>query len=426
MKNTFNSSVKSGIFLNYSNPQRSEVWKENTAGEQKLSDVVEEYDNPLKAREIAFISLSKDEINVIAIARKSTKAATKKIRVLISEIHVLHSPIQKTEIDPYIEQQKSEWDHLWTQQSIRISANLRNSINHYLRIHRPSDHDIIKKLIDPPKDPKTQHHATIAMWEKDAIGTSLKISGINNYNESLKDWNTDLEPTDKFLAGSESVRIREDAMINTDYRRFPDWEEIEHALVNAALFTNGSRCVRIYNTNRTLLETAIGVDLIYHDLDNNSFVMVQYKRMNILIGNSPAYTFNSDKSLQKELDRMEEFMRLAQHTDSGDPEDFRINANPFYFKLCPTEQANKSGVLCSGIYLNKDYFDRIKNGAKRSISYSDPRKHITNTQFISMIQSGFFGTHLKTSSALVHIIKSSFSSGRKVVLAEAFKNSSHN
>jgi hypothetical protein len=123
-----------------------------------------------------------------------------------------------------------------------------------------------------------------------------------------------------------------------------------------------------------------------------TFIFVQYKRLREE-NNNHIYRANNDKSLIKEIERMN---NLKVHM-MEDKYDYRINNEIFYFKFCKEKQDIYTKDLCQGFYLPKDFFELIYNKQKKGnksivFSYDVVGRYLNNTLFIELIKSGLIGS----------------------------------
>lgn len=133
--------------------------------------------------------------------------------------------------------------------------------------------------------------------QEDAIQTALRTFGINS-NEFASDItlmeekstgllrlkNKDDLISESFdapkLKSLQPIRFIEDNAIAKDVRSSLSGYSLElDSLTGKALFEKNGEYLEIYTANRTTLEQALGVDLIYINLTRKNTVMVQYKML---------------------------------------------------------------------------------------------------------------------------------------------------
>jgi len=223
--------------------------------------------------------------------------------------------------------------------------------------------------------------------------------------------------TPDYLKGLTTTKLREDQLIMGDMRCFGDFEVIREFMPTTYTLSDGKRFVSIMYANRTIIENNIGVDLIYHDHINRSYIFVQYKRLSE-INKKFIYYPSGDKNLVKEL----KLMNALEAKLTKDEKDYRINEQVFYFKFCDERQNIHAKELSSGFYLPKDYFLLIGELQKEesghiNISYDTVTRYLTNTVFIELIQYGLIGTKVNDANLISEIIKGLLANKKALILA---------
>ncbi|PAD92928.1 hypothetical protein [Shouchella clausii] len=233
-----------------------------------------------------------------------------------------------------------------------------------------------------------------------------------------------------FLAEIRNVILTEDEMINHDFSIFGDWNKCKSEIVGMAYFEKGNENLFIWNINRKPLESVLGVDLLYYVEEYNSFVMVQYKRMS-RENDKWVYRAN-DKAYQKELVNMKAFEDASprEETNDGDPNQFRLNSCPFYFKLCKsTLERSKVPDVIPGLYIPLKYWEDIIShptfvkGVRGGIAvgYHNAGRWLTKVDFTNLVQKGWIGSKQLKSSVISDLIQASMNGDRAVTLAAKFK-----
>jgi hypothetical protein len=136
-------------------------------------------------------------------------------------------------------------------------------------------------------------------------------------------------------AFSRRARLREDVMIVNDMMTVPGFADIRH-LAHGGVMSENDQGVRltVMLANRQPLEELTGTDLIYYNDNYESFVMVQYKAMETMGGESILRLPNSQ--LNKELERMEAVLKSIH--DLAPPSDrrgYRLLWDPFFSSSVP-------------------------------------------------------------------------------------------
>jgi hypothetical protein len=201
--------------------------------------------------------------------------------------------------------------------------------------------------------------------------------------------------------------ILEDNLIAHDARAIPGYNLVKSDATGHAVFVSGQERLDVYTANRTPLEKAFGVDLVYVNVSKGNVVMVQYKMLE-REGPSgengpPTWVFRPDKQFAAEKSRMAAFRKL---TSQGD---YRLNAEPFYFKFAKRFQGPAQG----GILLPREHLDLFLTSGKAVGPQGSPRvcydalegRYLRETEFLGLIRSGYIGTHAVDTNFLVPLIE---------------------
>lgn len=242
-----------------------------------------------------------------------------------------------------------------------------------------------------------RHSAKLQM---DAIRLAMATFGIGKTEEPLT---IEIKQgSDSTLRYLNSQRIIEDNVIAHDARSIPEFNLISSDLTGRAIFERGSERLEILTANRTRLESAFGVDLIYINSTRKNVVMVQYK---MLEKTGSDWIFRPDKQFYDEKRKMQ-LKTGEQHND------YRLNANPYYFKFINRFQTD--GTLGSFL-IPLDHLDTIledpnfkgpRGGTLISYNILDGR-YLRESNFLGLIQSGYIGIHsneFDVISALFHMV----------------------
>jgi len=266
---------------------------------------------------------------------------------------------------------------------------------------------------------------TVMALEKDAVSLALECSGLGRYREQLAWTPVDQGPA-PFLKGLRSVPIREDGIIAHDANVFGDWTR-EAANPISTEFRSGLDRLTIMNVNRTPIEQTLGVDLVYYHHIFRSFVMVQYKRMTDIGGSGEPSYRPTEKSYQREVERMRAFSEANWDRDQREsrPEDYRLHDGAFYFKFCSSVLfAPLATTMLPGMYFPLDYWGILESsGSIRGpkggtvITPSNTGRHLSTTIFTDLVKHGFVGTRLNVSRSLEETIRTLLEGRHSVICA---------
>ena len=262
--------------------------------------------------------------------------------------------------------------------------------------------------------------------EKDATGLALEIGGIGR--SELTSWS----PTDRpapFLQGLSRARLYEDGAIANDVQYFGNWRLIRSNVVGAVEFQGLSKAVTVINVNRTSVERSMGVDLIYYHHQHAAYTMVQYKRMSReaagAVSETAVYRPGTDRNLAAELQRMAAINRQA--SPASTLSSYRLHSGAAFIKLCPPLHLDPTSAdLVRGMYLPLDFFGMLltsdnargPRGGVR-ITFESAGRHLNNTQFVELVQSGWLGSHDLGTQRINSLIRQGLDAGRSLLLAWA-------
>jgi hypothetical protein len=154
--------------------------------------------------------------------------------------------------------------------------------------------------------------------------------------------------------------------------------------------------------------------MFYYHHRYNSYVMVQYKRMEK--ENSEAIYRLGAETYEKELRRMRRYEDILVKVTSRLPfelKDFRLHAGTAYFKLCPAEALDPTSTnVIKGMYIPLEYWDVLlrssniigERGGKR-LTFESVERYFNNTLFIKLVQSGWVGSNLAGTDVLTELIR---------------------
>jgi hypothetical protein len=254
--------------------------------------------------------------------------------------------------------------------------------------------------------------------ERDATHLALSIAGLDS--GPLRELSQTMDGG--FLAALE-YETPEDVLVSHDAARFPDWTGLPGGRPDWITFGDDETTIRVGNVNKTKLEHVLGVDLIYHHVDTDNVVLVQYKRMHK--DSNGQWFYRPDQKLADEIDRMRRFDSLEKHEQ--DPRTWRLHASGFVIKLVrqPQDFDPGSDRLISGIYLPLSYYDELMadactltaRGARR-LGYDTIDRYLTNELFISLVRQGWIGTRGLATKSITELVKAAVGASRSVLIAE--------
>ena len=261
----------------------------------------------------------------------------------------------------------------------------------------PVDADLIDHLQRPlgfrlPEGPRGE----LLNQERDGLGLLLDIADVGRqpFLHSWSPTSTDVP----FLVGIPDRTELEDHLIAHDIERFSSWFPAATNQLAWRAFRSGSRRVFIMNANRTPVEHTLGVDVVYWNENEGSFVLVQYKKMQRENGEDAEDTnylaYRPDNNLESELERM----RRVDVMCLKSVRDFRLSAAACWLKLCdPQPRLRDPSELIRGMYLAREHFEKLletcrgPRGGVR-LSYENVSRYLSNTIFIELVRDGWIGS----------------------------------
>ncbi|GAB3277456.1 hypothetical protein GCM10027456_68930 [Kineosporia babensis] len=196
--------------------------------------------------------------------------------------------------------------------------------------------------------------------------------------------------------------VLEDHLIDADIRTLAHWFEEKstgggHTEWRTFRNRTGSQVMHVMSSNRTRVEERMGVDLVYWNQTERSYVLIQYKKMTYDDGPNQEWFYRPDRHLHAELSKMAE----AEPMSSPDgPDSFRLSVSPSYVKLCEQSvfTAGESQWV-EGMYLPAAQMRDLvgpdgpkgPHGGSR-LTYSNVGRYLNNSLFFDLLTYGHIGS----------------------------------
>lgn len=407
---------------------RFELLRDERSTWDSFAEPVDEFDHPKGLPLVCLVADPRGETRYVARARRGNRAGTWLRRLNLTEIVELSPSVRLTELLPDVPQpirtalsSRLMYGGKLTPNQFRALVDAAvargGQLGEILARYSTIRAERIKAL--PPAARRE------LAFQKEAIGTALAITGIDR--QQLQDWEPPVtgRPA-SFLDGLARARVREDLMVVNDFAKFPGFALDRTAVTGAAVFYDEQGTpLTVIIANRQPLEELTGADLIYCNERFNSFIMVQYKAMER--GDDGEAVFRlPNEQLAKEIARMESVLvNLGQVSEIEDCSGFRLCPNPFFLKLCSRMVLNPDDMsLVSGMYIPLDQWKLLEKsdtirGPKggRAITFGNIDRHLTNTEFQSLVSKAWVGTTPAQSTLLGEAIRETIESGRAAVIA---------
>ncbi|MFE4577407.1 hypothetical protein [Streptomyces chartreusis] len=190
------------------------------------------------------------------------------------------------------------------------------------------------------------------------------------------------------------------------------------------------RRLEIVNVNALPLEARTGTDMIYYHVPTESFVLVQYKRLD-----PRKKEIRVDERLRSQLDRLAEVAKLSSSPER--PREWRLGSDPCFLKLAywPENTFAKSvDGLTPGMYLPESYVrllleDECTHSSRgesktRLLGYGSVERHLVGAQFVQLVKEGLVGTVRTTREDLWEVVKRRAEQGQNILLGREYSTES--
>lgn len=218
--------------------------------------------------------------------------------------------------------------------------------------------------------------------------------------------------------GMIGAHLYEDNVVHADASQLPGFNAIAPDVTGRAVFEKRDERLVIYTANKLPIEQMLGVDLIYINETKGNIIMVQYKMLEEWKQDDKSHDwmFRPDKQFWDEISRMQ--LPAFQ----GALTDYRLSRNPFFFKFVKRKIVDDShqSFLVSLDHLNQILASPEVRGPKDGIRLSYDAldgTYLREADMISLIRSGYVGTHRVETEALAMIISEVANGNRALVLA---------
>lgn len=422
---------RGGFLIRFDEEQRVSFLQDIRGIEDGFSDALSSSDWPVKQWEVCGLLFEAEAVTHWALARKGKKVATGKVRVEFS--YVTPHRVTLEEIERRIGRRLAHnMVRARTGVGGKVPPATWSNMKEALRAIDPSCFEIVERLerlrdqsVRPINRPGVENVAQ----QRDAVGLALDVfdkTGVLR-KKTLSAWTApDDDRLTSFLEGLHGVRTIEDQLIARDAVVFPGSGKVKHTVMGA-VFGFGGRTLEVFNVNRSAIETALGVDLIYFNEEFDAWTLIQYKAMERSTDALSGY--RPDASFDKELGRMRTFRTSTpDQWQTGDGIGrYRLCGDGFYFKLCSRVQLEVlSESLLPGMYLPREFVEELLAGQMaagprggRIITFENTSRHINNTVFAELVRDGWIGTRGISSAKIADIIRDKLTAGQAIVIGRS-------
>lgn len=265
--------------------------------------------------------------------------------------------------------------------------------------------------------------------QKDALGVALDIFGADR-KQVFEEWREPDGEIGSFFDGLPNL-VSEDTALAHDWGIFSGLD-LQGTRGATKTFEKRSskgkvlRRLRVMLTNRTKLESTLGVDMIYYVEDLGSFVLVQYKRMRQESqSGAPVYRPENDGNYQNEVIRMQRVNDICEGVRGVGHEHFRLREKPCYLKFISDDDFHPTGgELINGRYVPLDYWlelldDPITKGRKDAVRvyWHHLKRYLSNAQFTGLVGDAWIGSSGVGTAELQELVAASLQGNRALLLA---------
>ena len=397
--------------------------------ERPVSEPVPKFSVPGQTPILVFASFHEGHITHIADGRRGPRAGTGLLQLNMRDLDELTRPVPFSEIAGQVPAGVRSHLLRYFRSGGVLPAKTRDAFIAFMVQTDDTVADRTSRLEGNARgldglSPRAKENLAL---QKDTVAVGLRIAGVEP--DQLLGWRVGGHAPRSFLDGLSGARVREDAMILTDFSTIPGFDQVGGASHVAAHTFRGRRDpsnrVTVIMANRLALEQQTGADLIYYNEKYRSFVMVQYKAMEQESGEA-VFRWQTGDQFEKELARMEVLWKEIEHAGmAGDPATFRFATNPFFLKFCPRVvfDPDKRGLF-RGMYVPLDLWHRIRqSGTLRGlrdgnvVTYANVGRYMSGTEFTNVVSESWIGTSMAQSDILEPVIRRVLETGKTMTMA---------
>lgn len=399
-----------------------------------FSDALSSADWSVRQWEVCGLMFEPDAITHWALARKGHRVATGKVKVDFTEV----TPTDIKIADVVQRIGEGVQRNIISSRSGSggpVPGATWQSLKRALREIDPVSLEAVERLErlrEQSRERITRPGTEVVAQERDATGVALDVfdQAGRLRKATLQGWTAPAgDNLTSFLDGLAGVRTIEDQLIASDATSFPQAEGRRTTLLGA-VFSTGGRKLEVFNVNRSSVEHALGVDLLYYHEEFDAWTMVQYKSME-REDDDPERTavYRPDARFDAELARMVGFRQAI--ADRWTPTDgvsaYRLHGDGFFFKFCSRIQLEVlSEALLPGMYLSREHIESVladpaslgpRGG--RQITFENCGRHLSNTLFADLVRDGWIGTRSVSSARVAQLVQEGLAGNRSIVIARA-------
>ncbi len=381
----------------------------------------------LSTRQVVLVSFEGDAVNAVGRMTRGRKNASLRWGLRVDEIVVLDDPLPLvTLLEALPEAVRGTVRMAFARQGAQLENDLGSVVLDAIAELEPSLEDDLSRLrrISVPLPPRRRvaRGEPIVAFERDAVGLALDMAGLEgDRRDVLSAW--DGNEDEPFIAGVPTFAALEDRAIEHDAQVFGEWQLIKRSAAGFARFESRGRRVTVINVNRSGIEKALGVDLIYYTQKYDAYVLVQYKRRDN--DSDDRWVYRPDSRFDRQLERMRRL--VEDDSEPSLPHQYRLDERCCFLKFCvPTVPQAFTADLIKGAYVPLAYWDCLASSGAlegkqggRLLTGKSVDRYLNNSQFIDLVQSSWVGSRGATSEQIEEIVTAGLESNQSLILAHA-------
>lgn len=422
--------VEYGGFILTFEPTRTQWLKERLHPEADFSDSFSALDWDIQSRELVALALEQEPLRINAFAmmeRMPGSGGSGKCKMrMVKPLVVFDHPIELA----LMESLESHTLISTPENLRRLDERTWNEFVEFLRKLRPTHANLIDEVIalrtSQRHFPENSQRELRLAEQRDGLGLALDIGGLDRAEvlrsiriERAADATSVLDLLDE-------ICVHERTLLEHDRRIFSIL--LGQEPVRQASFHDGNdRAVRVIVTDKTDLETVLGIDLLIYNCCHDNYILLQYKRMN-KESRGWNYPVPPSSDLRTQLEKGKSFKAaVARESSNYSPSlwSYRLGDDPFFFKFCEQQRpGSRDESLIPGITMSAGHLDEFLElpEAKNSrghlgIGYHNCPRYFNNTEFIQLAKSGWIGTSAQSADLLKDVLNASRDAGRQAMLA---------
>ncbi|MCC6238099.1 MAG: hypothetical protein IT299_11085 [Dehalococcoidia bacterium] len=419
--------VLPGQIVQLGDGYREYLVREQAEAERTFTDVVDAVRDSRPRQFLALLSLDGERITHLALATRTGRVATGKVRIRYESIRQL-SPVEldglREAIAPSLRRHFAsalDSDGWLPQQTWNACLGvLRRDLRNERAVSELEGQISGRPLAMTPR------RLQVLTEERDALGLALEIFDPRS-RITVPSVSAAAGPDAPFVTAMQNGDLPEDVGIAHDTAVFDGWLPQGVPAVGAMSFESRGHVLTVANVNRTPIEHVLGVDLLYFHAEYRSFVFVQYKRMTRDDQNHPYYR-PTGTTYEREYERMLGWdARTKVRRQPAGLSEYRLGNDAFFFKVYhnPVGGPPPSGLL-RGMYFPLSYWKSLvesprirgpRGGAR--ITYENAERHLTNTQFADLVGNGWLGSSAQDEKMLANVVNQALGARHSITLAIA-------